>query len=82
MEQKMLIAAFKDPVLADQAVDELESLGYAPKDLSVITKHSETGDDIGRNAADGALTGATTGGVIGGLAGLQAGAGDFPALAG
>ncbi len=79
----MLLAAFHNHDHADGAIQEPESLGYATKDISVISKEGgkvvkTDGDDV----VDGATSGAVTGGAVGGLAGLLAGAGIFPALAG
>ena len=79
----VLFADFPDQVHADQAVRELELRGYAPSDISVITKkgvaHKE---ETTEKSGSTTLHGATTGGMIGGLAGLLAGAGVAPALAG
>lgn len=85
-----LMAAFADRTDADNAVTELEEMGYAGKDISFITSESksevhkvaERSDDAAGDVAEGAVSGATTGGAIGGLAGLLAGAGVVPALAG
>ncbi|MBW3537925.1 hypothetical protein KY386_00355 [Candidatus Parcubacteria bacterium] len=84
MARKMLMAAFSTPEAADQAIYELEHFGYAPREISVISKHRQykTRGHAGQEFAKGAGAGAVTGGAVGGLAGLLAGIGVVPALAG
>lgn len=78
----MVLAAFHNQTDADVVIRELETLGYNPKDISVITKkESKVIEDTGDGLLEGATSGAVTGGAVGGLAGLLAGAGIFPALA-
>jgi|GEM_PF-1383635 len=77
--QKVLFAAFASSDSADRALSELESHGFNPKDLSVITGETHS---TAESATTGAAEGVLTGSVIGGLAGLLAGAGVVPALAG
>lgn len=67
---------FKDRSMADQALADLEEIGYAAKDISIVVKdgnhlHSTKGDAV----ADNTISGATTGGVLGGIAGLLVGVG-------
>lgn len=79
-----IIGVFKDRFEAESAIDDLEDMGYNPKDVSVVVKESfktseadfdsEIGVKGGR-AAEGAVSGAATGGVLGGLAGLLIGIG-------
>ena len=72
----IVMASFANPDKADAAITALESLGYAPKDLSVISKQNEgSAAKVVNDTAAGAVSGATTGTVVGGLAGLLAGAG-------
>lgn len=80
----MIMAAFPSGSRADAAIDELASLGYAAKDISVIGSEDRTAKESeGANSVlSGAAEGAATGGIIGGIAGLLAGAGVIPALAG
>ncbi len=76
---RMVLSIFTDSQNATTAINELESRGYNPKDISIITKdradaeyiHGETGSHI----AEGAIGGVTTGGVLGALAGLLIGVG-------
>ena len=81
-----LLASFATPAVADAAVQEIESMGFLPADISVVTRSSDpmktTAPSTGEAIAGGATSGAVTGGALGGLAGLLAGAGVFPALAG
>lgn len=74
-----IIGIFKDRFEAESAIDELEDLGYNPKDVSVVIKEglkvSEVSGSKGGSAAEGAVSGAATGGVLGGLAGLLIGIG-------
>jgi hypothetical protein len=80
----MVMAAFTSQAHADEAVRELETSGYDPKNISLITKErTGTADDgPAAEAVEGATSGAVTGTAVGGLAGLLAGAGVIPALAG
>lgn len=74
-----IIGIFKDRFEAESAIDELEDLGYNPKDVSVVIKEGivESGGagSKGGSAAEGAVSGAATGGVLGGVAGLLIGIG-------
>ena len=78
-KMQTVIGVFQDRFDAEAVIDELEEIGFNPKDVSVIAKDGiETGKGIGRkggNVAEGAVSGAATGGVLGGLAGLLVGIG-------
>jgi hypothetical protein len=78
---KIMLGAFENIDDADAALYELDTLGYKPHQISVISSRKEYS---GRTAdtAEGAIEGAKTGGIIGGLAGILAGVGIIPALAG
>jgi uncharacterized membrane protein len=82
----LILAAFHNSRHADQAVRDLESLGYNPKEISFIGKEGASyvapDDSPANRVVEGASSGAVAGGAIGGIAGLLAGAGVFPALAG
>ncbi len=85
--EKSLMAVFSDRAKADQAVQELETMGYETGDISVIARGSDgtVESNMEKNIADtteGATSGAATGAAAGGLAGLLAGIGVIPALAG
>ncbi|HSI20433.1 MAG TPA: low temperature-induced protein [Verrucomicrobiae bacterium] len=80
----MLFVDFATRAEADQALANLEGMGYTSSDISVIAK--EDGRTVEKDGAgevaEDTLGGAATGGVIGGIAGLLAGIGVVPALAG
>ena len=73
------LGVFTDREHAEMAINDLQTAGYNPRDISVITR--EIGDaqalarDTGANVTEGAVEGATTGSVLGGLAGLLIGIG-------
>lgn len=83
---KMILASFSDDRDADRAVSELESEGFDPSQISLITQKTDGSDDASEKdsnvVAEGAATGAGTGAAVGGLAGLLAGAGLIPAITG
>ncbi len=76
---QMILGVFSDKIHAENAIEDLESSGYNPKDISIIMKDSQEAktlaEDTGASAAEGAVSGATTGAVLGGLAGLLIGIG-------
>jgi hypothetical protein len=76
---KMILGIFSARDDAQEAVTELESAGFDPKDISVIMRDKATAqefaDTTGTSVADGAISGATTGGALGALAGLLIGIG-------
>jgi hypothetical protein len=85
MMAEMMLAAFKDPVRANEAVEELQKRGYTPENISTISTrqtYNERGEDTATSVGQGAGTGAMTGGLLGGLAGLLAAGGVVPAIAG
>jgi uncharacterized membrane protein len=61
------------------AVNDLKRAGFEMKDVSVMVKEEEEGEDLaertGASVAKGTVSGAAAGGVIGGLGGLLAGVG-------
>jgi uncharacterized membrane protein len=75
----MILGIFSARDDAQEAVTELESAGFDPKDISVIMRDKATAqefaDTTGTSVADGAISGATTGGALGALAGLLIGIG-------
>jgi uncharacterized membrane protein len=79
MPSTVLIGVFSDHERAEAAIGELDSKNYDPKEMSVILKDTEVGEEIaehtGASVAEGAASGATTGGLLGGLAGLLVGVG-------
>jgi len=74
-----ILAVFEDRKNAEDAINDLESHGYNPKDISIMLNDSKDRDVIventGASVADGTVGGATTGAVVGGLAGLLIGVG-------
>lgn len=74
-----IIGIFQDRFDAETAVDELEEMGFNPKDVSVVVKDgavvTQNSGSKGGSVAEGAVSGAATGGVLGGLAGLLIGIG-------
>ncbi len=76
---KMVLGMFNLRDNAEEAISELESLGYNPKDISIMMQDRgearEIGDSTGANVAEGAIGGATTGGALGAVAGLLIGIG-------
>lgn len=74
-----VIGIFEDRINATAAIEELEDLGFNPKDVSIVVKEAVSGAGIsgvkGGSAAEGAVSGAATGGVLGGLTGLLVGIG-------
>lgn len=84
---KTVIGIFQDKFDAESAIDELEEMGFNPKDVSVVVKdgipvagnlenkQADAYGTKGGSVAEGAVSGAATGGVLGGLAGLLIGIG-------
>ncbi|MDZ4786826.1 MAG: general stress protein [bacterium] len=78
-----VIGVFEDRFDAEAAIDELQEMGFNPKDVSVVVKDGagenasidHTSGTKGGSVAEGAVSGAATGGVLGGLAGLLIGIG-------
>lgn len=84
---KTMLGAFEHVEDADLALTELESLGYRPSQISVISSkkeftHGQSAIDHEADMGTHVKEGAVTGGVVGGIAGLLAGVGVVPALAG
>jgi hypothetical protein len=76
---QMVLGVFGARDMAENAINELQELGYNPKDMSIIMRDRDEavamGESTGASVAEGALSGATTGGVLGGIAGLLIGVG-------
>lgn len=76
---EMVLGVFAERANAEAAINDLESKGYNPKDISIIMRDTHEAVDIagstGASVAEGAGVGATTGGVIGGVTGLLVGIG-------
>ncbi len=76
---KMVFGIFNDRANAEHAIEELESQGFNPKDVSIVMQNKEEAaaiaDSTGASVAQGTVSGATTGAVVGGLAGLLIGLG-------
>lgn len=76
---KMIFGVFAEREKAEEAINELESEGFDPKDISIVMQNHDDAKEIhnntGARVAGGVTAGATTGAVIGGLAGLLIGIG-------
>ncbi len=75
----MVFGVFSERMHAEDAINELESEGFDPKDISIVMQNKDEADVIhtntGASVAGSAASGATTGAAIGGLAGLLVGIG-------
>jgi hypothetical protein len=76
---KMVFGIFATRDNAEGAIQELETEGFNPKDISIVMQNQEDAQVISNNTgasvADSAASGAATGAAIGGLAGLLVGIG-------
>lgn len=81
---QMILGIFKDRTDAQDAILELESRGYNPRDISIVmqdkTEAQDLAADTGAEVSSGIVSGATTGGALGALAGLLVGTGVIPGL--
>ncbi len=75
----MVFGIFSTRENAEEAITELESVGFNPKDISIVMQNKEEAkvlhENTGVSVAGSAATGATTGAAIGGIAGLLVGIG-------
>ena len=75
----VLIAAFEDRTAAEQAVDDLEQVGFSPDEVGMVIRGSDAvrggmiSDAQGTKDGKGALTGMATGAGIGAILGAAAG---------
>lgn len=71
-----VIALFDNRQDVENAIDDLKSEGFNPKDISIAMKDTREAESVaeetGAGAVQGAASGATTGAILGGLAGLLA----------
>ncbi len=78
-EFKMVLGIFTSRNFAERAILDLESVGFNPKEMSIIMRDQPEADEIadrtGSTVATGTVSGMTTGGVVGGIAGLLIGMG-------
>ncbi len=74
---KTVFAIFDNRSDAEAVIEQLQTEGFDPEDISIVMKDSREAEDMrentGANVASDAVSGATTGAVIGGIAGLLAG---------
>lgn len=73
----VVLGVFSQRDQAEKAIEELESEGYNPKDMSIMMKDTTQARELfqntgARDVVGGTLGGATTGAVLGGIAGLVA----------
>jgi len=74
--REVIVCVFYDPEAARDAMNELQSAGFAGGDVSMLSPE-ERKDDKGARAREGAATGAVAGGLFGGLAGWLVGLGSL-----
>lgn len=69
-----VLGIFNDQQNAEDVINELETRGYNPKEMSIVMRNSadakNMAENTGADVAEGAVSGATTGAIVGGLAGL------------
>lgn len=73
-----IVSMFKYHKDVEEAVKELDHLGYNTKEMSVVMKDIEEKkrmDNMGVQVSEGAASGVVTGGILGGVAGLLVGLG-------
>lgn len=74
-----IVGVFETERAAIAAIEDLKALGYAPDDISVISRKKDDADFIEEatqtKAPEGVAAGAAAGGVLGGVTGLLAGLG-------
>lgn len=71
----VVLGVFPEREKAEDAIEELETKGFSPKDMSIIMRNageSRQADETGGEVIGNTLGGATTGAIIGGIAGLVA----------
>jgi hypothetical protein len=83
---RTIIGVFDDRDDCEEAITDLKAIGYNPKDISLIMKDKNQGEELKESTgagdiASGAAAGAGTGAVVGGVAGFLAGT-MLPALGG
>lgn len=81
---KTVLGLFDSRVNAQDVITVLQAEGYNPKDISIVMRDMQEGQEVadstGARVAGGAVTGASTGGMLGALAGLLVGTGVIPGL--
>src|SRR3954466_14055354 len=79
MSNKSVFGIAKSYSQAERIVEDLQTAGFSPSEISVLMPDTHGRHDMGHvkatKAPEGATTGATTGGVVGGVIGLLAGIG-------
>src|SRR5436190_22063741 len=79
MSKSSVFCIAKSTSQAEQIVEDLQSSGFNPSEISVLMPDTGGKHDFGHvkatKAPEGATTGATAGGVTGGVLGLLAGSG-------
>jgi hypothetical protein len=81
---RMVLGIFRLREEAEDAINELERLGYNPRDISIVMRDrgeaEGLADDTGASVMGGTVSGATVGGAVGALAGLLVANGVLPGL--
>lgn len=75
LQSRIVIGVFSQADQAQSVVRELESAGYATKDISLVMQQPGGPPEVGTGATkadQGMLAGVSTGAVLGGIAGLAA----------
>ncbi len=79
MESNTVIGIFADQKLANTAIDDLNSLGYETKNMSILVRDMDWSRQVvkskGERVTEGAAGGAGTGLALGAIAGLLVGIG-------
>src|SRR3954466_12743072 len=79
MSNKSVFGIAKSYSQAERIVEDLQTAGFSPSEISVLMPDTHGRHDMGHvkatKAPEGATTGATTGGGVGGVIGLLAGIG-------
>ncbi len=79
---KLIIGVFPNQNNASDAINRLDSMGFNPKDISILMRSGEGSVkyENGHPVITETAEGATVGGIIGALTGLVVGAGILPGL--
>lgn len=77
--ERITMAVFNDPDLAEQAIYELEHFGYQPVEI-IVEKSGDSYESRGQVVAKSALAGLMAGFAVGAVAGVLGGLGFAPAL--
>ncbi len=75
----MVLGMFRNRDFAENAILDLESKGFNPRDISIVMRDQNEAQEVshstGASVAEGAFSGMATGSVVGGITGLLVGIG-------